>query len=68
MGKKKFNIQPKELPILKSVILQRRFNYSKGEVTLDFTLDIKSKKLKDFRECMVEAIKDVDETLAEIDN
>lgn len=45
-------------------VINRKFSYTKGECSLNFTLrlDIKQ-ELKDFRVCLQEAITDVDEEL-----
>ena len=48
----------------KTTATKRDFNYSKDGVNLGFTLNIDSdKELNNFRECLVEAIKDIDTTL-----
>ena len=48
----------------KVLATKRDFNYVKDGITLGFTLNIDNEKeLKNFRECLVEAIKDIDETI-----
>ncbi len=44
--------------------VSRNFNYTKGNVRLNFTLRIDIKQeLKDFKECLEQALKDVNEEL-----
>ena len=48
----------------KQLITKKTFNYEKGACTLNFTLKIDVKtELKDFKECLVEAQKDIDNIL-----
>lgn len=63
---KKFekNIQ---LPLQKTLTLKKDFSYTKGECTLNFTLELDSKKVRDFRECLAEALKDIDEILEQLE-
>jgi len=53
--------------IKKDHVQNKTFNYSKGEVNLDFTLrvDIKT-QLKDFLEILKVSIKDVEEEIKNI--
>jgi hypothetical protein len=62
----KFHKQPPILPLAKTLKLKQEFVYSKGECTLNFTLVIEKKTLEDFKECVTEALKDVDATLANL--
>ena len=54
-------------PIVKNNIDRKEFNYSKGACNLNFTLrtDVKT-ELKDFRECLLEGVKDIDECLSKL--
>ncbi len=63
MARKK--LLPKKLPLQKKLTRKQDFNYSKGISTLNFVLNIDKKNLKDFKECLLEAIKDIDELLEE---
>ena len=56
---------PKKLPLQKKFVHKQEFDYSKGISTLNFVLNIDKKNLKDFKECLLEAIKDIDELLEE---
>lgn len=48
-------------------ILTRQFSYKKGEVKLEFSLRVDIKQgLKDFKECLEEALKDVQAEIAKI--
>lgn len=62
----KFKLQPEKTPVQRTISLQRYFSYTKGEMNLSFTLTLNSKKIKDFKECLLLAIKDVDETIQEV--
>lgn len=63
----KFKLQPKEIPLQINNHYQKRFDYSKGKVTLGFTLNLDSKRdFKDFLEILDECKKNVLETLEEI--
>lgn len=62
----KFQKQPPVPPLAKTLKLKQEFVYSKGECTLTFTLAIEKKTLEDFKECVTEALKDVDMTLANL--
>lgn len=63
----KFNLQPKEIPLQVDNHYQKRFDYSKGNVTLGFTLNLDDKKdFKDFLEILDKCKKDVLETLEEV--
>lgn len=53
-------------PLQSNFITRREFNYSKGEVTLNFILALDKQKLTDFCECLNEAIKDVSNAVKEI--
>ena len=53
----------------KSISLKRTFNYKKGECTLNFELKVdNSSELRNFKSCLEEAIKDIDETLKGMKN
>jgi hypothetical protein len=62
----KFNKQPKELPLQKSLKLSQDFGYTKGEINLNFNVKVEKKNLENFKECLQEAIADVDKTLEEL--
>jgi len=48
----------------KNLTTKKDFRYSKGSSQLNFVLSIDVESgLKDFRECLVEALKDIDELL-----
>lgn len=45
----------------------QQFNYKKGNMNLDFSVDTEKKTdLKDFRECLMEGIGDIDKILKKI--
>lgn len=53
----------------KTVIERKEFSYQKDTASLRFTLRVdNSSEIRDFRECMLEAIKDMDETLKGMKN
>lgn len=55
--------------LIKTTAVNKNFNYQKNAVTLGFTLRIdNSSELRDFKACMQEAIKDIDELLKEMKN
>lgn len=58
-----FKKQPPTLPVQKKITHKQDFSYSKGGCTLSFTLTEEHKELSDFKECLLEAIKDVDELM-----
>lgn len=63
----KFKLQPKKIPLQINNHYQKRFDYSKGQVTLGFTLNLDNKKdFKDFLEILDQCRKDVLETMEEI--
>lgn len=48
-------------PVTVDTSTSRKFLYTKNGVTLDFTLRTDTKQqLKDFRECMIKALEDLD--------
>lgn len=47
------------MPIQKQLSIQKNFNYSKGSVSLNFSLSEDIKEVKDFKSLLHEAIKDV---------
>lgn len=48
--------------------VNKKYNYSKGKVTLDFSLNLDTKQnIKDFKDILTEALKDVEETLIKLD-
>jgi hypothetical protein len=50
--------------VVRNLVTRREFKYSKNNCNLNFTLDIDKKdEIKDFRQCLVEAMKDMDELL-----
>jgi len=55
----KFHKQPPVLPLAKNLVLKEEFLYTKGNMTLSFTLKLNPTDVKDFQECMNEAIKDI---------
>lgn len=61
MNKRKFELKPEKIPVQKNLSNQRKFSYRKGATTLDFTLGLDGNELMDFKECLEEAIKDIDE-------
>lgn len=55
-----------KLPIAKKQVTNRTFEYQKGGVSLNFTLNIEVKTdLKDFVECLKAGVEDVEKVLAE---
>ena len=55
--------------LIKSVISKKDFSYQKGECSLGFTLKVdNSSELRDFRFCLEQAIKDIDEILEGMKN
>lgn len=55
--------------LIKSVISRKEFSYSKKGCNLNFNLRIdNSSELKAFKDCMTEAIKDIDEILKGMKN
>lgn len=63
----KFKLQPKELPLQAKNHYQKRFDYSKGDVNLGFTLNLdEEKSFRDFLEIIDRAKKDILETLEEV--
>lgn len=55
--------------ITKNIINRKEFNYSKKGVNLSFTLRIdNSSELRPFKECMEEAVKDLDEIIKSLKN
>lgn len=60
MANFKFN----KLFLQKNTITKKEFNYTKGDCRLSFVLTVDNKReLKNFRECLVEAEKDIDKLL-----
>lgn len=50
--------------IIRNVATKKDFSYSKGNCSLTFTLSVDVKKeVKDFRELLLKAVEDIDETL-----
>lgn len=47
------------MPINKQLSTKKTFNYSKGDVSLNFELEEDTKQLKDFKSLLQEAVKDV---------
>lgn len=55
--------------LTKSLVTRKEFSYIKDKVELKFTLRIdNSSELRPFKECLQEAIKDIDEILEGIKN
>lgn len=55
--------------IVKQLTKRQEFNYSKKGVQLNFTLRIdNSSELRPFKECMEEAVKDLDEIIKSLKN
>lgn len=53
----------------KSMGMKKSFHYAKGDVTLDFTLTVEnSSQLRRFLACLIEAQKDIEETLKGMKN
>jgi soluble cytochrome b562 len=53
----------------KAFIERKEFSYRKDSAQLNFTLRTdNSSELRDFRECLAEAIKDIDEIIKEMKN
>lgn len=49
----------------KNTITKKEFSYQKDTVSLNFTLNIENRdELSNFKECLIEAIKDIEETMA----
>lgn len=52
---------------VKKIIVEKRdFSYSKGNVSLSFTLISDKESLDDFKSCLNEAVKDIDEILIKL--
>ena len=48
--------------------VNKKYNYSKGKVTLSFSLNFDTKQsVRDFKDILVEALKDVEKTLIDLD-
>lgn len=55
--------------LTKSLVTRKEFSYIKDKVELKFTLRIdNSSELRPFKECLQEAIKDIDEILEGMKN
>lgn len=55
--------------LVKNIISKKEFSFSKGNCTLSFTLRVdNSSELKDFKSCLEEAIKDIEEILKGMKN
>lgn len=53
----------------KSSSIQKQFNYTKGDCTLPFMLSLDdSSELRDFRDLLKEALRDVEKTLEGMKN
>lgn len=58
-----------KLIIQKTFVQRQEFTYQKNSATLKFNLRVdNSSELRDFRECMIEAVKDIDEILKGMKN
>lgn len=62
-----FKKKPAEKPLQKTLGIKEDFSYVKGETNLSFTLRLEDKLVRDFRECLVQALKDLDEVLVNLD-
>lgn len=59
----------KKSVLSKTVIERKEFAYQKDTASLKFTLRVdNSSEIRDFRECMIEAVKDLDEILKGMKN
>lgn len=59
----------KKSVLQKFVVERKEFSYQKDTASLKFTLRVdNSSELRDFRDCMIEAIKDIDELLKGMKN
>ena len=47
------------MPIQKTLSTKKTFNYSKGDVSLNFELTEDTNQLKDFKSLLQEAVKDI---------
>lgn len=60
----KFNFGKQQVKVETKFTNIRNFSYSKGEVSLNFSLNMDGKKqVSDFKECLEEALKDLNEIL-----
>ena len=57
------NFNPRK-KVQKNLVTKREFKYAKNKCNLNFILMIDQKdEIKDFRECLIEAIDDIDDLL-----
>lgn len=52
--------------IEKSIVTNRSFSYQKGGLTLNFTIPMTQNGLTDYKECLMDAILDINDSLQEI--
>jgi len=50
----------------KSISNSRTFSYQNGGLTLNFTIPMTKKALIDYKECLMDALIDINDSLAEI--
>lgn len=61
----KFELKQKAIPLQIDIATNKAFSYRKGDTSLNFQLkfDDGGKQLKDFKECLTAALKDITEML-----